>query len=136
MLCSFSFSAPDTQSSSASCFLSGGFPKEGWRRLPRPPQRRGHALTPPSPNMHSETCLVFCSCCVSCESQVAMERFFQMYALVTGAIQSLWKAVQTLPLIFMVLCHLLHLRSHPCSLLLRFQEILNSFSAYIKEHQM
>lgn len=101
----------------------GGFPGHheagGWR-------------SPPIPNTHSETCLVFHSCCVSCEFQLAMERFSSMYALVTGAIQSLWKAVQTLLPIFMVLCHLLHLRSHPCSPLLRFQEILKSFSTILK----
>lgn len=65
----------------------------------------------------SETCLVFCSCRVSRDSQAAMERFFQMHTLLIDVIQSLWKAVQILLLISTVwaLCHLLHLRKHPCS---------------------
>lgn len=96
-------------------------------------QRAGGPL---HPQTRTQTRLVFSSCCVSCESQLAVERFFQMCALVIGTIQSLWKAVETLPLIFMVLCHLLQLRSHPCSPLLRFQEILKSSTTYFKEHQM
>lgn len=87
-------------------------------------------------NMHSDTYFNFHFCCVSCDSQVAMERFFQTHGLVMGASQSVEKAVQTLPLIFMVLLDLLHLRSHLCPLLLHFQEMLKSFSIYIKMHQM
>lgn len=82
--------------------------------------------------MHSETSFAYYFCCVSCDSQVVMERFFQTYGLVMGASQSVQKAVQTLPLIFMVLFHLLHLRRHPCSPVLHFQEMLKSFTIYIK----
>lgn len=117
------------------CFLSGGFQMKGGEDFPDYHNAEGWCL--PSIPKHALREVVFSMlCCISCESQVAMERFFQIYALATGAIQSLWKAMQTFPLIFMVLCHLQCLRSHPRSLLLHFQEILKSYSTYIREHQM
>lgn len=139
MLCPSSlsvFSAPESLSSLASCFLSIRWTPKGRVETFQATLTTRAGANPASPAMLSQTCLAFCSCCVPRESPVATERFFPNLCPHSERDPKPMESCADTPIDLQGPVPSSASEEPSMSPLLCFQEILKPFSAYIKAHHV